>query len=336
MTTSDEAHDLLRAIWGAEAPSGRLAISWDGDGRFSTRTFDTIEAAAAFGTRAPGNVYVRVCSLHPRFIGPGRGEKADSHALPAVWIDCDVKQGAFPDLEGAWQFLDHLPLAPSVVVATGGGLHGWWILEEPLLLDTPERMAEGVALAEGWRGFCRYKAASIGADLDPVGDLARVLRLPGTRNHKYTPPRPVTTARLTSVRYPCSVIASVLGTSVERVRHERQARGEISAVAIDTDPPTLSDLRWLRQLLDLDPPLRALYQGQYDRKKYSTPSHADAGLASKLLYYGCDPCTVQRLMRDSGLKREKYNERRPGGDYLSTTVASAPAFLESKRAEEGE
>jgi hypothetical protein len=207
------AHAFLTALWGDE-PLGRLAVSWDGEGDFRTRTFETIDAAADFGARASGNVYVRVCSLRSDFTGAGRGEAADSWAMPALAVDLDVKPKAFPGFDAASAYLDSLPIAPSIVVGSGGGLHAWWVLEEPLLLDTPEAFAAARRLADRWRGLCRARATRVGADLDPVADLARVLRLPGTQNHKYKPPRPVLLSRTSGKRHSLATVEALLGTSV--------------------------------------------------------------------------------------------------------------------------
>jgi hypothetical protein len=71
---------------------------------------------------------------------------------------------------------------PSVVVNSGGGFHAYWLLYEPMVIDDSNRAAI-TSLQYRWVGH-------VGGD--DVKDLARVLRLPGTRNvkSKYAPDFP--------------------------------------------------------------------------------------------------------------------------------------------------
>lgn len=65
--------------------------------------------------------------------------------------------------------------------------------------------------------------------------------------------------------------------------------------------------------------LQQLWRGEVDQK-----SEADGALAAHLLWWtGGDVARVERLMRRSALVRPKWNESRPGGTYISTTIAGA-------------
>ena len=55
------------------------------------------------------------------------GTLANCSALPALFADIDFK--SFPDEASARQRLAAAPVPPSVIVNSGGGLHGWWVLE---------------------------------------------------------------------------------------------------------------------------------------------------------------------------------------------------------------
>lgn len=55
-------------------------------------------------------------------------------------------------------------------------------------------------------------------------------------------------------------------------------------------------------------------------------SEADMALASHLAFWtGCDEARMYRLMLRSALKRDKWFERRPGGNWLQYTIANACA-----------
>jgi hypothetical protein len=99
--------------------------------------------------------------------------------LACLFADVDFK--AFPSPEAARAKLEQFPLRPSYIVHSGGGLHGYWMLNDPINLQT--RAIEA-------KNLLRRLARAVAADLD-AAEPARVLRVPGTFNHKYNPPRSV-------------------------------------------------------------------------------------------------------------------------------------------------
>ncbi len=67
--------------------------------------------------------------------------------------------------------------------------------------------------------------------------------------------------------------------------------------------------------------------GQLWRGEVEQNSDHDMSLAAHLAFWtGCDEERIDRLMRRSGLKRDKWNEHRPHGTYLSFTIANACAL----------
>lgn len=68
--------------------------------------------------------------------------------------------------------------APTLMMASGGGVHSYWRLAEPL---TPEH----------WRTWQLDLAAMLGSD-PKISNPERLGRLPGFANHKYDPPIPAT------------------------------------------------------------------------------------------------------------------------------------------------
>lgn len=113
-------------------------------------------------------------------------------ALKAIWIDCDVKADDpskhYATMKDAWAAISAfrkkvgLP-EPSALVNSGGGLHVYWISTAPLDPSAWRPYAEGLKqllLAEG-----------VLCDTGLTTDDVRILRVPGTTNHKYDPPRKV-------------------------------------------------------------------------------------------------------------------------------------------------
>ncbi len=92
-----------------------------------------------------------------------RGGIADVLALPALYADIDHPTGTtLTDLRTA-------RLPPSIIIHSGGGLHAYWLLEEPTTdLNTARQVLQGLART--------FK----GDSLSP----AQSMRLPGTLNPK--------------------------------------------------------------------------------------------------------------------------------------------------------
>lgn len=130
--------------------------------------------------------------------------------LKAIWIDVDVKAKPaswdaenpgkpwthYETMEEAWAavsaFIKLVGLpTPSALVNSGGGWHVYWISDEPLPPDAWRPYAEGLKsllLREG-----------VKCDTGLTTDNVRILRVPGTLNHKYSPPRVVNLVHLGQV-----------------------------------------------------------------------------------------------------------------------------------------
>jgi hypothetical protein len=103
-------------------------------------------------------------------------------AINCLFAEFDAKDYG-SDLETCRAAVDALDPAPSVVVSSGGGYHCYWLLAQPWKMRdsaTREKAAQSQAAWVAW----------VGGD-QGAKDLARVLRVPGTYNQKYTPPRHV-------------------------------------------------------------------------------------------------------------------------------------------------
>jgi hypothetical protein len=125
----------------------------------------------------PANAHGEV--KDPPFV---RAQKRFIAAINCLYAEFDVKDyGSKAAIE------QHLAGSafpvPSAVVDSGGGLHGYWLLHEPFVLDSDDRRAAVEIIQRLW-------VQAIGADA-AVHDLVRILRIPGTLNFKYDPPRPV-------------------------------------------------------------------------------------------------------------------------------------------------
>lgn len=106
------------------------------------------------------------------------GALSNCAELHALFVDLDLKD--IPEAEARTK-LERFPLKPSIVIGSGGGLHVYWLLREPMDLQADAAHA---------KSLLRRLAVALGGDLG-AAEPARVLRVPGTLNLKYNPPRSV-------------------------------------------------------------------------------------------------------------------------------------------------
>jgi hypothetical protein len=141
-------------------------------------------AARAFTQLGDDHAVARFADAHTNenvFIGiatrrnESGGKLENCRHLGALFADIDFK--VTPERE-ARQRLARFVFPPSAVVHSGGGLHVYWWLREPI--ELPDEAAHAKQLL-------RRLAAAVGGDLSSA-EPAHVLRVPGTRNHKYGPP----------------------------------------------------------------------------------------------------------------------------------------------------
>lgn len=133
------------------------------------------------------DVWFGVCPVRGDLPPGRRGTAADVLRVPALWADLDAKTppAGMGTPAGCTAVVDKLAgllrAQPAAVVGSGtGGVHPYWRL-------TPYPPAEhrrALSLLRRWGVLVRAVAAEHGGGADNVFDAARVLRVPGTTNHK--------------------------------------------------------------------------------------------------------------------------------------------------------
>jgi hypothetical protein len=109
-------------------------------------------------------------------LGDSGGKKRDVYRIRTVWCDLDDRT-----VEECSLF----DPAPSILVNSGGGVHAYWAFPNPVLVNHQQRWEDIEAINRG------IAERFSGGD-DKTIDIARILRVPGTLNHKYDPePRAV-------------------------------------------------------------------------------------------------------------------------------------------------
>ena len=150
-----------------------------------------------------------------------QGTRAQLVALPGLWVDFDIGTAghASKKLPASLEvvvdeYLRKIPIEPTRVHATGGGVHAYWIFEAPIVFATPptagHQLAEVQDLMRRWQAQFFGIAQQRGEHVDDTSDLTRILRLPGTANWKTGAARPVTVLADGGERYSLDQVRAIL------------------------------------------------------------------------------------------------------------------------------
>lgn len=139
----------------------------------------SIQAKMEEKTSTKGNKYKKALRLAD-----------DVAAIKSLFIDVDVKEDAYPDTKTALEALRGfitsvgMPMPSAVVGSGSGGFHAHWALDQVLSRDEWQVLANKLAAATKKHGLITDSQCTV--------DSARILRIPGTKNHKSDPARDVT------------------------------------------------------------------------------------------------------------------------------------------------
>jgi putative DNA primase/helicase len=151
-----------------------------------------------------------------------RGTSETAVCLSFLHVDIDVEapgfhksegKNLFPHTEAALIFIwNGIPLTPSIIVNTGGGWHVYWLLDQPMILQTEaDRKRAGTLLAR-FQQWIRSLAGEYKASIDTTADLSRLLRVAFTYNVKTAERRLAEIIKETNRRYSLEEIEAQLPT----------------------------------------------------------------------------------------------------------------------------
>jgi hypothetical protein len=146
----------------------------------------------------------------------GRGGREQCYGLPAIFVDLDTIDGvhsaggANPTRAQVAEMIAGCPLDASLVVDTGGGMHLWVALDEPLDGSSDG----GKQILARWKQWWVDEAAHrrVNIDAGVIADVTRILRPAGTVNHKpfATGPRAVKIVSHSAARYSLAELDAAL------------------------------------------------------------------------------------------------------------------------------
>ena len=193
--------DFLAALWTPSVAYGEIRAIKDRtvyQQFFPLSQPQSYQEAAEFAAQFDGkgfDIYVGV--LRRQLPGGKASDVVDM--APVLWADVDpYKDGQHTGVDALGTLLA-FPIPPSVIVDSGHGIHAYWLLRDALPTADATLAMKGIAKEIGG---------------DHTHDPARVLRLPGTHNHKNGDKVPVRLLRLdTTRRYNSSDFAEFIDRS---------------------------------------------------------------------------------------------------------------------------
>lgn len=162
------------------------------------------------------NVFFGVGLRNTVLLNGQRGSENDILCVTTLYADIDIKgdahaQKALPSsVDEACKFLNSLKVKPSIIVNSGNGIHAYWLLNTPFAIRNDEDKKHVISIFKDFGKHINIEAKKRGWKLDSVYDLARILRVPGTMNHKLKNNAECKVIQNSGVRYSLSDFCAII------------------------------------------------------------------------------------------------------------------------------
>ena len=268
------------------------------------------------------DVYFSTC-LSGTKGGSGQGYariKADDvTCIPSFFVDLDIRDDRHPHCpetaEDGLTSLMRLPIPPSLVVHSGGGLHAYWLLDKPIAVRSAEDLLQAKDSMK--RFACAVRAATGYESMDShASEPARVLRVPGTHNYKQQP-RPVVLLKETGHFYGLEQLAPFVSQH-DQALSEKQITKSIVTTG-------MASIDWQEKLQRAfqNPVNGAKIQQLYNLppEQSNDPSADDMALMNHLAYLlDKNPFAMEEAFKASARGKRLKAER---ADYIARTIGHA-------------
>jgi hypothetical protein len=323
--------EFLNQLW-EEKPEDHYILLWTGQNKRSHWFLDVTKAAQFAAATTDMDVYVGL-ALSKEDYGQSRRCKSDeASGICGIGTDLDLKSGAHGDKPLPASVPDALKILPtgmppSILVLTGNGVHAWWLLKEPLIFDTEEERKATARLLTRWHLLLKRNAAARSWAYDKLSDLARILRIPGTRNFKDPAnPKDVTVLSTTECRYNLSDFEEFLDQSgvIDIAAEQGTATNWAEQFA---NKPLIIDLskRIPQDRLDAWMKIDMRFRNTWLRQRHDLKDQSQSGYDLALACFGVDAgLPEQQIVNLIVHHRSLYSRtHRTRVDYFQRTIAKA-------------
>lgn len=323
---------FLELLWQYK-PEEQYILIWTLQDKRS-HWFTDVTKAAEFvaATTKDLDVYVGV-GLSKEDHGPARRCKSEEvSGICGIGTDLDLKSEAHGNKPLPTTLADALSvlpkdIPPTIIVATGNGAHAWWLLKEPQPIETEQERADVARLVARWHTMLRLKSAAKGWVYDRLSDLARVLRIVGTQNHKDPAnPKDVTVFNQTDRFYELSDFEEYLNDAQipdpeeeERAAREWKERFADKLLTINpnaTIPKEMLD-GWMREDMK--------FRNTWNRQRHDLKDQSGSGYDLALASFGIDAGLSEQQIVDLICHHRKAHSLKARNrlDYYQRTIAKA-------------
>lgn len=196
--SSPSLHDLLAAL--GHRPGDRVSINSKKQGQKFLSRIETVDSLPDWAPPSDREVWFGVNPVDGSVPLGRRGTEQDVTRVYVLFADLDVKGDSFRSLDECREVVDGLSRMlganPTAVIESGHGLQPLYRMASPpscsnVIASAPNRLDR-----DGWRVlYARWHSAvhmqaqkvRPGAKVDSVYNLDRILRAPGSINHKGDP-----------------------------------------------------------------------------------------------------------------------------------------------------
>ena len=361
-----DPQEFLTALWG-DPPEGQVLV-WTSPKKRSAFYIRFNRVNKDLTAYPASEIYTGVGLAPPgvRIPAKNRVKAHETAGIPGLWADIDVvhsvhkKSELPPTIEAARAALSQFPQPATILVDSGHGLQAWWLFDTPWLFtenpDAERNQANGLTI--WWHDQIAGLLSKNGWQTDSTHDLARLMRIPGTTNHKDpAEPVPVTVLIDDGPRYPqADFILRMpdryyeLGAAAqERSREEARNRNRQGTPrqrpqsndpqpvyapddSLVLDPNAEPPAAKLTALITNDPKFKRTWDETRRDLNDSSPSGYDMAMAASAAAAGW---TDQEIVNVLIARRRRHaHDLKLRLDYYRKTIGKAKEPLEQQAAQE--
>jgi hypothetical protein len=333
---------FIQNVFGGK-PEDTYILIWTLPNKTSHWFKDYQKAAIFVKEKTSGmDVYAGI-GLSPKNYGESNRCKADNIAgIPGLWLDVDYgksghKKGNLPaTIDEARSLIAEMGAMPTLVVHSGHGLQAYWLFNSFWQFESSEDRQDGAKLSELWNAKFRQLSKEHGYDCDSTYDLARIMRVPGTKNLK-DEPLDVTIIEFDGQRHsPKDLLKKCQGVklsssskSQRTIEPDTKGIGRL-ALKADANPP----FEKFEVLSEIEPKFESSWKHERSKKDMQdqSPSSYDLSLASYAVQAGW---TDQEIVDLLIAHRRKHGcDLKLREDYYENTIAKARIQYDREQAQE--
>lgn len=330
----EETEQFLDDLFASKHPEHYIQL-WTLQNK-QTHCFASIDNAVQFCSKNHDeyDIYVGVGLAPEKIDKNSRCKSSDIIGIPGFWLDVDIEHEAHdsdktypPDVATAKQLVEETKVKPTYYIDSGHGLHVWWLFGDVEFLTSDNRQYVQ-DLSKAWTQTHLANFGEKGYDIDATFDLARLMRIPGTTNHKQEDdPKSVEILEHNAYSYDVDDIENNCIVDVQDMKTDvDEYDGEDFEIRKDASPPWE---KW-RTVCDIHTKAKQAFDHQLDKPSLSEYDMVLANIAA--MFNWTDQEIVDLLVahrKEHSNNPDDWNLDRP--DYYRRTIGKARKHSEEDK-----